>query len=91
MPYGVSSQVLALCQRHGLPFEALSLMGGGVMEWRRDRERHCNLQSGFVVDRVLPGAAPGQPRTACAADLLHLAASLLRQYLPPTHCIKVIA
>ncbi len=48
---------MALARKHNVPFEAPTVMGGGVMEWRRDRDRHLHLHSGFVMDRALPSAA----------------------------------
>jgi hypothetical protein len=50
-------------------------MGGGVMEWRRDRERHLQLQQGFVQ-------ASGTASGMSAPDLLNLAAAMAKQALP---------
>ncbi|KAG2492790.1 hypothetical protein HYH03_008950 [Edaphochlamys debaryana] len=88
-------EIMSLVQKHGVAFEAPTVMGGGVMEWRRDRDRHLHLHSGFVVDRALPlGLGPGGPsgaRPASAMDLLNLAAALARQTFPPTYKITVLA
>ncbi|GLC68199.1 hypothetical protein PLESTF_000659300 [Pleodorina starrii] len=94
-------EILALAHKHGLPFEAPTCMGGGVMEWRRDRDRHLHLHSGFVMDRALPLAAGGMAggglvapanggRPASAMDLLNLAAALARQSFPTTYKITVL-
>jgi hypothetical protein len=29
--------------------EHIEIMGGGVMEWRRERDRHCSLHSGYLA------------------------------------------
>lgn len=29
--------------------EVAEVMGGGIMEWRRERDRHLHLHSGFVA------------------------------------------
>ncbi|KXZ53349.1 hypothetical protein GPECTOR_7g1244 [Gonium pectorale] len=93
-------EILGISRKHGVPFEAPTIMGGGVMEWRRDRDRHLHLHSGFVVDRALPAAAGGLgaafagngvTRIASAVDLLNLAAALARQSFPPTYKITVLA
>lgn len=55
-------------------------MGGGVMEWRRDRDRHLRIHSGFVG----PQAPSGVSVPAAVAELLSLAAVLTKQSLP-TH------
>ncbi|KAG2438355.1 hypothetical protein HYH02_010811 [Chlamydomonas schloesseri] len=93
-------EILGMSQRHGVPFEAPTVMGGGVMEWRRDRDRHLHLHSGFVMDRSLPSAGMlgglgpaamgGSGRPASAMDLLNLAAALARQSFPPTYKITVL-
>lgn len=93
-------QILGQSQRNNVPFEAPTVMGGGVMEWRRDRDRHLHLHSGFVMDRSLPSAGMlsglgptamgGSGRPASAIDLLNLAAALARQSFPPTYKITVL-
>ncbi|PNW76231.1 hypothetical protein CHLRE_12g542750v5 [Chlamydomonas reinhardtii] len=93
-------EILGQSQRNNVPFEAPTVMGGGVMEWRRDRDRHLHLHSGFVMDRSLPSAGMlsglgptamgGSGRPASAIDLLNLAAALARQSFPPTYKITVL-
>lgn len=68
---------------HGLPVEPLETLGGGVMEWRRDRDRHLQLHSGFVSRASGAAAGPGS-----AAEVLNLAAVLTRQSLPMTHKVS---
>ncbi len=67
--------------------ETVEVMGGGVMEWRRDRDRHLHLHSGFVADAGAP--PPGRP--ASPTELLNLAAVLTRQSLPPHFRISLDA
>ncbi|EFJ43167.1 hypothetical protein VOLCADRAFT_119187 [Volvox carteri f. nagariensis] len=90
-------EILSLAHKHAVPFEAPTCMGGGVMEWRRDRDRHLHLHSGFVMDHTLPMATGGGglmpangSRPASAIDLLNLAAALARQSFPPTYKITVL-
>ncbi|GFR49603.1 hypothetical protein Agub_g11673 [Astrephomene gubernaculifera] len=96
-------EILSLSQKHAVPMETPTVMGGGVMEWRRDRDRHLHLHSGFVMDRSLPAAAMGlggagmagaaaaaAGRPASAMDLLNLAAAVVRQSFPPTYKITVL-
>ncbi|GLI64641.1 hypothetical protein VaNZ11_007953 [Volvox africanus] len=95
-------EILNLAEKHDLAFEAPTCMGGGVMEWRRDRDRHLHLHSGFVMDRALPlplaagamlagnGNGNGN-RPASAMDLLNLAAALARQSFPPTYKVTVLS
>ncbi len=45
------------------------------MEWRRDRDRHLQLHSGFV-------RASGVASGMSAPDLLNLAAAMAKQALP---------
>ncbi|GIL73521.1 hypothetical protein Vretimale_5221 [Volvox reticuliferus] len=93
-----SREIMNLAQKHELPFEVPTCMGGGVMEWRRDRDRHLHLHSGFVMDRALPLPLPlaagaliagNGNRPASAIDLLNLAAALARQSFPPTYKVTV--
>lgn len=80
-------QVLQLAATLGQPMDgALEVMGGGVMEWRRDRDRHVHLHSGFLAAGGMPGAA-GKPGSA--AELLNLAAVLTQQSLPVTHKVTI--
>lgn len=63
---------MQLSIQHGLRSETLLIMGGGIMEWRRDRNRWLKLHSGYCSD----GTA------VKAEDLLNLAAVLVRSSLP---------
>ncbi|GIL49609.1 hypothetical protein Vafri_5940 [Volvox africanus] len=93
-------EILSIAEKHELAFEVPTCMGGGVMEWRRDRDRHLHLHSGFVMDRALPlppaagamvaGNGNGN-RPASATDLLNLAAALARQSFPPTYKVTVLS
>ena len=47
------------------------VLGGGIMEWRRDRDRHLHIHSGFAQ---IPGAS--------ALDILNLASVIAKQYFP---------
>ncbi len=67
-------EMMQVCAQHAAPAEQLEVLGGGVMEWRRDRDRFLELQSGFLC-----GAAGG---SMSAADLLNLAAAMVKQALP---------
>lgn len=92
----VNRRVLAIAQRNNVPFAPLSVMGGGVMEWRRDRDRHLALHSGFVTDRAAAagwaGGGGGASRgPSCPLDLLNLASVLARQRFPPNYRITVMA
>jgi hypothetical protein len=55
------------------------------MEWRRDRDRHLHIHSGFIS----PSSVPGAGRPACTAELLNLAAVLTRQGLPPHYKVSI--
>lgn len=94
----VNRKVLDLAHRHGVPFVPLTVMGGGVMEWRRDRERHLHMHAGFVSDRSMPttlavGGGGGQCRghVSTPIDLLNLAAVLARQRFPANYKLTVEA
>ena len=52
---------------------SLMVMGGGIMEWRRDRDRYLHLHSGYCVD-TSPDSRP--------EDLLTMAALLVKESLP---------
>lgn len=70
----MNCKITQLCQTYNLPLEPLHLMGGGIMEWRRDRDRHLHIHSGFVNTM-------GQ-RGTCVGELMSLAAVLTKQYFP---------
>lgn len=82
--YGtVVKEISSMASERGVAQVAAELLGGGIMEWRRDRDRHLHLHSGFTS----PTPCPGGP--ACAADVLNLAAVLTRQQLPMTYKVSV--
>ncbi|GBF89057.1 hypothetical protein Rsub_01774 [Raphidocelis subcapitata] len=69
---GLHRQVVAAAAAHEVPTEPLETVGGGVMEWRRDRDRHLHLHSPFVA-----------PTSGMAAsEVLSLTAVLSKQSLP---------
>jgi len=74
----VNRKMMALAARFGVTAEPLEIMGGGVMEWRRDRDRHLHIHSGFISPG--PSYAPGKP--ASVGEMLNLASVLARQQLP---------
>lgn len=84
-------QLLATAASHGVPSEPLETVGGGVMEWRRDRDRHLHLHSGYASP---PGACgPNGPMSP--AEVLNLVGVLTKQSLPITYkvtteCGKVL-
>ncbi len=67
-----------VASQRGCAVEVLEVMGGGVMEWRRERDRHLHLHSGYSA--VPSASAPGKP--ASGLELLNLAAVLAKQQLP---------
>ncbi len=87
---------MAVAQRNNVPFAPLHVMGGGVMEWRRDRDRHLALHSGFVADRATSAGAgwvPGGPAArgpSSPLDLLNLASVLARTRFPANYRITVV-
>ncbi|KIZ02453.1 hypothetical protein MNEG_5504 [Monoraphidium neglectum] len=70
-------QLLAAASAHGVPPEPLEPIGGGVMEWRRERDRHLHLHSGFLSKH-----AGGQGGPMTAQEVLNLAGVLTRPSLP---------
>lgn len=54
--------MMGMAARMGLAVEPLEVMGGGVMEWRRDRDRHLYMHSGFLSPNVVPTSGA---RRAC--------------------------
>ncbi|MEW5318774.1 MAG: hypothetical protein WDW38_009967 [Sanguina aurantia] len=74
----VTRQVQKIASMNGVPPEPLQLMGGGVMEWRTDRDRHLHIHSGYVSD---PSAFNRQIGVA-PVDLLNLTSVLTSQQLP---------
>jgi len=70
-------QVAAL---HGMLPELLQVMGGGICEWRRDRDRHLHMHSPFVSDTH----AAGKPR-----ELLNLASVLIKQSMPVSYKVTM--
>lgn len=76
MLFTVSLQMMQLATQAGaMPFDLIEVMGGGVMEWRRDRDRHLHIHSGFIT-----GAA-GVGKPATSTELLKLASVLTKQSL----------
>eukprot|EP00195_Chlamydomonas_chlamydogama_P003391 CAMPEP_0202914298 /NCGR_PEP_ID=MMETSP1392-20130828/62740_1 /ASSEMBLY_ACC=CAM_ASM_000868 /TAXON_ID=225041 /ORGANISM="Chlamydomonas chlamydogama, Strain SAG 11-48b" /LENGTH=503 /DNA_ID=CAMNT_0049605899 /DNA_START=304 /DNA_END=1814 /DNA_ORIENTATION=- len=57
-------QVAAL---HGMLPELLQVMGGGICEWRRDRDRHLHMHSPFVSDTHAAGQAAGAAEPGVSA------------------------
>eukprot|EP00983_Pelagomonas_calceolata_P078718 1154350-Pelagomonas_calceolata.AAC.5 len=45
----ICDQVQALATQHNLAMEHVEIMGGGVMEWRRERDRHLCIYSGYLA------------------------------------------
>jgi len=43
------AQVQALATQRNLAMEQIEIMGGGVMEWRRERDRHLCIYSGYLA------------------------------------------
>ncbi|GBF98655.1 hypothetical protein Rsub_11649 [Raphidocelis subcapitata] len=79
---GLHRQVLAAAAARGVPAEPLELVGSGVMEWRRDRDRCLQLHSPLV-----PPRAGG--RSMAPAEVLSLASVLTQQSLPCTYRCSV--
>jgi hypothetical protein len=74
---GLHRQVLAAASAHGVPPEPVEPVGGGVAEWRRNRDRHLHLHSAYAAPRA---GAPGGPMAP--AEVLGLAGVLTKQSLP---------
>lgn len=70
-------KLMGLAAAHDVPAEPLEMIGGGVMEWRRDRDRHLHLHSAFVSPH---SGGPNGPMTA--AEVLNLTGVLTKQSLP---------
>lgn len=70
-------QLLAIAAQNDVPAEPLETIGGGVMEWRRDRDRHLHLHSAFVAPH---SSGPNGPMTT--GEVLSLAGVLTKQSLP---------
>lgn len=60
----------------------LQVLGGGIVEWRRDRDRCMRMHSPYCLDTSYKPAC--QP-----TDLLNLAAGLVRESLPPGYVVAV--
>ncbi|KAL6758339.1 hypothetical protein V8C86DRAFT_2600051 [Haematococcus lacustris] len=80
----VNQKMAAISAQRGLAMEAVEVMGGGVMEWRKDRDRHVHLHSGFVSHCSMPVGRP-----ASAAELLNLAGVLARQGLASHYKLSI--
>lgn len=59
-----------------VPAAPVELIGGGIMEWRRERDRHLHLSAGYLAAHP----APGGPSNA--GEVMDIAAALTRQALP---------
>jgi hypothetical protein len=70
-------QVVAAAAAHDVPTEPLEVVGGGVAEWRRDRDRHLHLHSPHAAPRA---GGPNGPMAA--AEVLNLVGVLTKQSLP---------
>lgn len=73
----INRKMVQLAGQKNCTTEHLEVMGGGVMEWRRERDRHLHLHSGFTCT---PHIAVAQPATW--QEILNLAAVLTKQHLP---------
>ncbi|KAI8464948.1 MAG: hypothetical protein J3K34DRAFT_489495 [Monoraphidium minutum] len=74
---GLTRQLLAAAAANGVPSEAVEVVGGGVMEWRRDRDRALHLHSGHAAAARAGGGGAMAPR-----EVLNLAGVLTKQSLP---------
>lgn len=72
-------KIVALAAQRGVPISQLTVMGGGIAEWRRDRDRHLYLHSGFVSSGSAAMLALGTGN-ATSVDLLNLTSVLARQH-----------
>ncbi|KAF8060056.1 hypothetical protein HT031_004995 [Scenedesmus sp. PABB004] len=73
---GLHRQMMAACAGHDVRAETIEVVGGGVMEWRRHRDRHLHISGGYVA----PASGAGGPSTA--GEVMSLAAVLTKQHLP---------
>lgn len=73
---GLHRQMMAACAAHDVCAEAIEVVGGGIMEWRRHRDRHLHISGGYVG----PASGPGGPSTG--SEVMNLAAVLTKQHLP---------
>jgi hypothetical protein len=80
------TQMAGLSAELGCGSGGLDVMGGGVAEWRRERDRHLHLREGYAGSSS--GAGGGGPGGARAQELLSLAAVLVRQALPLNFKVK---
>jgi hypothetical protein len=69
-------QMMAACAAHDVCAEAIEVVGGGIMEWRRHRDRHLHISGGYVA----PASGLGGPSTGM--EVMNLAAVLTKQHLP---------
>lgn len=74
-------QMLQLSAQHGLPVEMMEMIGSGVMEWRRDRDRHLRIHSGVVSAPDTAGMK--------ASELINLAGVLTKQSLPIHYKVSI--
>ncbi|KIY91908.1 hypothetical protein MNEG_16055 [Monoraphidium neglectum] len=70
-------QLMSTAAANDVTAEPLEVVGGGVMEWRRDRDRHLHLHSAYVTPA---GRGPNGPMST--AEVLNLAGVLTKQSLP---------
>ena len=69
---------MAAAASQAVPVEPLERDAGGVMEWRRDRDRHLHLHSAYVS----PHAAAGPNGPMTMAEVLTLVGVMTKQSLP---------
>lgn len=77
----VHREMVLISNQHGLPMEAIEVVGGGVMEWRRDRDRHLHIHDGFVTNISTQSMTPD--------DLVNLAGVLTKQCLPMHYKVSI--
>jgi hypothetical protein len=67
------------CAAQGVQPEPLEVMGGGIMEWRRDRDRHLFIRQGYAD---LASGMSGK-------EVMNLAAVLTKQSLALGYKVSV--
>ncbi len=76
-------QMLMAAGANNVTPEALESCGGGTMEWRRDRDRHLSIHSGYVQPHSTATGA------MTAMEVMNLACVLTKQHLPMHYKVTV--
>lgn len=82
---GVQLEVQQQARLHGMALPQVEAVGGGVMEWCRDRDRQLQMHSGFVS-----AAGAGGTGGMTVPGLLKLAAVMAKQALPMHYSCRVL-